>query len=91
MYEWRLEQESSLRQFKGRGMTDEEVRDFVDGCMSSSPWTACADMLADYPSYELYTESLRRGVQTKEHPMESGNHLRVVINRHRKVSFTTLI
>ncbi|KAI4174295.1 MAG: hypothetical protein LQ343_002434 [Gyalolechia ehrenbergii] len=46
VYEWRLEQEASLRQARGSGMTDAEVVDFVNGY---------------YPSYELFTERLRLG------------------------------
>lgn len=33
VYEWRLEQEASLRQARGSGMTDAEVVDFVNGCL----------------------------------------------------------
>ena len=33
VYEWRLEQEASLRLKKGDGMTDDQVRKFVDGCV----------------------------------------------------------
>ncbi|KAI4103599.1 MAG: hypothetical protein L6R37_003745 [Teloschistes peruensis] len=47
VYAWRLEQEATLRRERGRGMTDEEVKKFVDGY---------------YPSYELFTEQLRAGV-----------------------------
>jgi len=47
VYEWRLEQEQRLREEKGSGMSDEKVREFVDGY---------------FPAYELYTEGLRRGV-----------------------------
>ena len=36
VYEWRLEQEASLRSKKGDGMTDEQVRKFVDGCGCTS-------------------------------------------------------
>ena len=32
VYAWRLEQEAALREKRGSGMTDEEVRQFVDGC-----------------------------------------------------------
>ena len=35
VYSWRLEQEASLRAAKGRGMTDEQVVDFVNGCRLS--------------------------------------------------------
>lgn len=46
-YQWRLEQEVSLRLSKGSGMTDEQVIDFVNGY---------------YPAYELFTDRLRAGV-----------------------------
>lgn len=32
VYKWRSEQEAGLRASKGCGMTDEEVKNFVDGC-----------------------------------------------------------
>ena len=32
VYAWRLEQEVALREKRGTGMTDEQVRQFVDGC-----------------------------------------------------------
>ena len=47
VYQWRLQQETTLRAVKGNGMTDEQVRHFVDGY---------------YPSYELYVDHLRAGV-----------------------------
>jgi len=47
VYEWRLQQESALRRERGSGMSDEKVREFVDGY---------------YPAYELYTDGLRKGV-----------------------------
>ena len=47
VYDWRLEQEASLRREKGAGMTDEQVIKFVDGY---------------YPAYELFTDALRTGV-----------------------------
>ena len=33
VYEWRQEQERTLRATKGIGMTEEQVNHFVDGCM----------------------------------------------------------
>jgi pantothenate kinase-related protein Tda10 len=33
VYEWRQEQERTLRAAKGTGMTEEQVNHFVDGCM----------------------------------------------------------
>jgi D-glycerate 3-kinase len=53
VYEWRLEQEAALRRERGSGMTDEEVRAFVDGY---------------YPAYELYTEGVREGVLKEKGP-----------------------
>lgn len=47
VYDWRLEQEVALKRDKGSGMTDEQVRRFVDGY---------------YPAYELFTEGVRTGV-----------------------------
>lgn len=47
VYSWRLEQESKLRVERGEGMSDEQVRAFVDGYM---------------PSYEIYLEQLREGL-----------------------------
>ena len=46
VYSWRLDQEIRLRKTKGSGMTDAQVKSFVDGY---------------YPTYELYTEKLRAG------------------------------
>ncbi|RMD41676.1 hypothetical protein DV735_g3457, partial [Chaetothyriales sp. CBS 134920] len=47
VYKWRLEQEATTRRTTGRpGMSDEQVKKFVDGY---------------YPSYELYTNALRAG------------------------------
>lgn len=69
VYGWRLEQEDHLREERGdpgAGMTSEEVVRFVDGY---------------YPAYELYTESLRKGV----FPDRRGRQLRMVVGRDRKV------
>lgn len=35
VYEWRQEQEQTLRATKGTGMTEEQVNHFVDGCTSN--------------------------------------------------------
>lgn len=35
VYDWRLEAEVKLRAAKGSGMTDEQVKRFVDGCKYS--------------------------------------------------------
>jgi len=46
VYQWRGQQEKALREAKGSGMTDEQVKKFVDGY---------------YPAYELFTDRLRAG------------------------------
>ncbi|KAL9624389.1 MAG: hypothetical protein Q9160_001351 [Pyrenula sp. 1 TL-2023] len=66
VYKWRLEQEQSLRESKGSGMTDEQVKEFVDGY---------------YPSYELFTDTLRDGIFGDEKEKQ----LRLVLNKNRKV------
>jgi D-glycerate 3-kinase len=76
VYQWRLEQEATTKRDKGAGMTDEEVKKFVDGY---------------YPSYELYTETLRRGVFKPAEGEEvseekwKGRQLRLVVGEDRKV------
>lgn len=69
VYGWRLEQEDHLREERGdpeAGMTSQEVVKFVDGY---------------YPAYELYTDSMRKGV----FPNRPGRQLRMVVGRDRKV------
>lgn len=44
VYKWRLQQEHALIADRGTGMTDDQVREFVDGYM---------------PAYELYLDGLR--------------------------------
>jgi D-glycerate 3-kinase len=46
VYTWRLQQEHKMIEVKGSGMSDEQVKAFVDGYM---------------PSYELYLDTLRQG------------------------------
>lgn len=75
VYEWRLEQEHNLIKAKGSGMTDDEVKNFVDGY---------------YPSYELYVDGLREGVfrTLKENGSVDdweGRQLRLVVGKDRKV------
>ncbi|CAG8274315.1 unnamed protein product [Penicillium nalgiovense] len=77
VYEWRQEQERTLRAAKGAGMTEEQVNHFVDGY---------------YPSYELFTEPLREGAfkPTPHNPSVSnpdwhGRQLRLVVDRDRRV------
>jgi D-glycerate 3-kinase len=47
VYAWRLQQEHKMLEAKGSGMSDDQVRAFVDGYM---------------PSYEVYLEKLRGGL-----------------------------
>ncbi|CAI7649663.1 unnamed protein product [Penicillium bialowiezense] len=77
VYEWRQEQERTLRAAKGTGMTEEQVNHFVDGY---------------YPSYELFTETLRQGAYKPASPSTStsdaewqGRQLRLVVDRNRRV------
>lgn len=75
VYKWRLQQEAGLRAAKGTGMTDEQVRRFVDGY---------------YPAYELYTETLREGVfkgivDEDGEGSWKGRQLRLVVGEDRKV------
>jgi D-glycerate 3-kinase len=46
VYAWRLQQEHAMRAALGRGMTDDQVKGFVDGYM---------------PAYELYIDGLMHG------------------------------
>jgi len=70
VYKWRLEQEAGLRASRGSGMTDEQVRHFVDGY---------------YPAYELYTETLREGVFKGVKEEWRGRQLRLIVGEDRKV------
>ncbi|KAL2866893.1 TDA10 family protein [Aspergillus lucknowensis] len=85
VYEWRQEQERTLRAVKGIGMTEEQVNHFVDGY---------------YPSYELYSETLREGAfkpvphSTTASASPSGwegKQLRLIVNKSRKVQEVTKI
>ncbi|KAI9852842.1 MAG: hypothetical protein M1830_006768, partial [Pleopsidium flavum] len=67
VYSWRQDQETALHASKGMGMSDEQVVKFVDGY---------------YPSYELFTDSLRNGVF---HGQDAkGRQLRLVVGTDRK-------
>ncbi|BCS11417.1 uridine/cytidine kinase [Aspergillus luchuensis IFO 4308] len=79
VYDWRQEQERTLRAAKGTGMTEEQVTKFVDGY---------------YPSYELFTETLREGTfkpvphaTTASAPPTGweGRQLRLVVDKNRRV------
>ena len=74
VYEWRLDQEIALRKEKGMGMTDEQVYKFVDGY---------------YPAYELFTDTLRKGVFKGSD--SKGKQLRLVVDRQRKVKEVSVI
>jgi D-glycerate 3-kinase len=47
VYTWRLQQEHKMIESKGTGMSDDQVRAFIDGYM---------------PSYEVYLDTLREGL-----------------------------
>jgi D-glycerate 3-kinase len=47
VYTWRLQQEHKMVEVKGSGMSDGQVRAFIDGYM---------------PSYEIYLDRLREGL-----------------------------
>lgn len=47
VYEWRQEQERTLRAAKGTGMTEEQVNHFVDGCMHIL-WRAITPLMTEY-------------------------------------------
>ncbi|KAL4733808.1 P-loop containing nucleoside triphosphate hydrolase protein [Aspergillus similis] len=79
VYDWRQEQERTLRATKGIGMTEEQVNHFVDGY---------------YPSYELYSETLRAGAfRPIPHSTTAsgssggweGRQLRLVVDKGRRV------
>ena len=65
VYKWRMQQEVGLRAARGSGMSDEQVKNFVDGY---------------YPSYELFTDTLREGVFA-----EPGRQLRLIVGPDRRV------
>lgn len=67
VYKWRLQQEVEMRAIKGTGMTEEQVTKFVDGY---------------YPAYELYTDSLRKGIFSSS---VTGCQLRLVVDEKRRV------
>ncbi|KAH1881542.1 hypothetical protein KXX01_003676 [Aspergillus fumigatus] len=74
VYDWRQEQERTLRAIQGTGMTEEQVSHFVDGY---------------YPSYELFTEALREGAfkpaSNSTDTNWQGRQLRLIVNKERRV------
>ena len=74
-------------------MTEEQVNHFVDGCMSPYTLTLYPSGQAnkpDYPSYELFTETLRDGVfkpSPGKQPRSDwrGRQLRLVVDKTRRV------
>jgi len=69
-------------------MTDEQVVQFVNGCqlallMIASLYheASSSNNSADYPAYELYSDTLRAGIFYGE----KGKQLRFVLGRDRKV------
>lgn len=75
VYKWRLQQEQGLWEKKGSGMTDAQVKRFVDGY---------------YPSYELYTQTLRKGVFCDDEEAK-GRQMRLVVGEDRKVRDVIII
>jgi pantothenate kinase-related protein Tda10 len=47
VYDWRLQQEAALRAAKGRGMTDDQVVHFVNGCKSCYPKLGTPHIVAE--------------------------------------------
>lgn len=75
VYDWRQEQEHNLIKAKGSGMTDEQVKRFVDGY---------------YPSYELYVDGLRNGkfqqlLSNNKVKDVLGRQLRLIVAKDRLV------
>lgn len=72
-------------------MSVDQVNHFVDGCMSAILGIGVLTDCPDYPSYELFTETLREGVFKPRHPEQSdpsdwqGRQLRLVVDKDRRV------
>lgn len=85
VYDWRQQQEAAMRAEKGRGMSVEQVNNFVNGCkcIVSGLFDQTTDLVpfSDYPAYELYTDVLRNGI----FPGEKGKQVRMVVGKDRKV------
>ena len=76
VYQWRIEQEQSLRQQKGSGMTDDQVIRFVDGYM---------------PAYELYLGRLRTEPFFRGDESKKGRHLQITLDADRSIVRTTVL
>lgn len=76
VYRWRLQQEAGLRASHGSGMTDDEVKHFVDGY---------------YPAYELYTSTLRKGVFRDIKENWRGNQVRFMVREDRQTEMSVVI
>ncbi|CAG8675591.1 2608_t:CDS:1, partial [Scutellospora calospora] len=83
VYQWRLEQERTMKNLGKEGMTDEQVIDFIDRYM---------------PAYELYLPKLRNKnffcedgdsltdkVECKNHEQHYGRHLKVILDIKREI------
>ena len=74
-----------MRKEKGRGMSDEQVVNFINGCKKFRSnrigRESFADIEADYPAYELYTDVLRNGIFGSE----KGKQLRLLVDKNRRV------
>ncbi|OKL59643.1 hypothetical protein UA08_05311 [Talaromyces atroroseus] len=72
VYRWRLEQEHALHKSKNRGMSNDQVIEFIKCYM---------------PAYELYLDALRRGFFSRL-PEDAGaqkEHKRVILGRDRRI------
>jgi D-glycerate 3-kinase len=73
VFDWRLEQEAGLRARQGSGMHNDQVKQFIAGY---------------YPTYELYTGTLRDGIFRKMSAFKNdwqGRQLRLIVGKDRKV------
>ncbi|GES73682.1 P-loop containing nucleoside triphosphate hydrolase protein [Rhizophagus clarus] len=74
VYQWRLEQEHNMKKMGKNGMSDDQVKDFIDRYM---------------PSYELYLEILNSenffSGNFKGNKEIYGRHLKLTLNREREI------
>ncbi|RGB42271.1 P-loop containing nucleoside triphosphate hydrolase protein [Rhizophagus diaphanus] len=79
VYQWRLEQEHNMKKTGKNGMSDEQVKSFIDRYM---------------PSYELYLETLNNenffSGNFKGDKEIYGRHLKLSLNREREIIKVTL-
>lgn len=79
VYDWRLQQEHSMKEKGMDGMSDGQVHDFVDRYM---------------PAYELYLEGLRHGCffcGRESCEQHLGRHLRLLLNQERDIVWEGIV